>query len=150
MAAKAVLCSNGESEWRTGKPITPATAVVALGQAAVGRAVRWRLSELAHHLPRFSSSHDCRSTVAATASMPARRARGRGARPLVTRADGPSRGARSPSADFTGSAGKRRLRSASTVVRRSSCKTTGTPACSRAPRPPRLPPRRRGPDHPPG
>ena len=87
-----------------------------------------RLGELAHDLPRFWSSHDCKSTVAATASIPIRRAR----EATPDRADRVDRvlRVREPACSLpsapAGSGGRRRRRAASTVVRRSSCNTTGT------------------------
>ena len=122
MAAKAALCSNGESEWRTGNPTTPTTVVRRSGPGGHRTAPARHLGQLAHELSRFWSSHDCRSTVAATASIPTRRARLAAPHWTGELASGPAirRGT------VTGSAGKRRRRSASTVVRRSSCKTTGT------------------------
>ena len=36
MTPNAALCSTGESDWRTGKPTTPATEVEEVGQAAIG------------------------------------------------------------------------------------------------------------------
>jgi len=75
MAANAAFCNNGESEWRTGKPMTPATAGGRSRPRGHWTGTGRYLGELAHELPRFWSSHDCRSTVAATASIPTRRAR---------------------------------------------------------------------------